>query len=115
VCAIIPHPPFAYVQVLEQLITLTKAQIVEALFAKNIFTKTHSAQIIDTLFELIKQSLQNGEDVLISGFGKFSVKEKQGRAGRNPQTGKPMTLLPRKVVTFKCSVVLRAAMNGEGD
>ena len=67
--------------------TLTKANIVEALFAKNIFTKTESAQIIDTLFDLIKQSLQNGEDVLISGFGKFSVKEKHGRIGRNPRDG----------------------------
>ena len=95
--------------------TLTKAQIVEALFAQNIFTKTESAQIIDTLFELIKQSLQNGEDVLISGFGKFSVKEKQGRKGRNPKTGKAMTLPLRRVVTFKCSGVLRAGMNGEGD
>ncbi|MGA2403425.1 MAG: integration host factor subunit alpha [Syntrophobacteraceae bacterium] len=95
--------------------TLTKAHIVEALFAKNIFTKTESARIIDTLFELIKQSLQKGEDVLISGFGKFSVKEKQARRGRNPQTGKAMKLPPRKVVSFKCSGVLRAAMNGEGD
>ena len=95
--------------------TLTKAQIVEELFAKGIFTKTQSAQIIDTLFELIKQSLQNGEDVLITGFGKFSVKEKQARSGRNPQTGEPMTLPPRKVVTFKCSGVLRTAINGEGD
>ena len=69
--------------------TLTKAHIVKALFAQNIFTKTESAQVIDTLFELIKQSLQNGEDVLISGFGKFSVKEKHGRTGRNPKTGKP--------------------------
>ena len=95
--------------------TVTKAHIVEALFAKNIFTKTESAQIIDTHFELIKQSLQNGEDVLISGFGKFSVQEKQARRGRNPQTGEPLKLAPRKVVTFKCSDVLRAAMNGEGD
>ena len=95
--------------------TLTKAHIVGALFVQNIFTKIHSAQIIDTLFELIKQSLQNGEDVLISGFGKFSVKEKYERNGRNPQTGKAMTLPPRKVVTFKCSGVLRAAMNGEGN
>ena len=55
--------------------TLTKVQIVEALFAKNIFTKTESAQIIETLFELIKQSLEHGEDVLISGFGKFVVKK----------------------------------------
>ncbi len=80
--------------------TFTKAHIVEALFAKNIFTKTQSAQTIDTLFELIKESLQNGEDVLISGFGKFSVKEKQARIGRNPQTGEPITLPPRKVVTL---------------
>jgi integration host factor subunit alpha len=95
--------------------TLTKAQIVEALFAKGIFTKIQSAQVIDTLFELIKQSLQNGEDVLISGFGKFSVKEKHGRIGRNPQTGEPLKLSPRKVVTFKCSDVLRAAINEERD
>ena len=95
--------------------TLTKAHIVEALLAKYIFTKTQSAQIIDTLFELIKQSLQNGEDVLVSGFGKFSVKGKHGHRGRNPQTGEPMMLPPRNVVTFRCSDVLRAAMNGEGD
>ncbi len=95
--------------------TLTKAHIVEALFAKNIFTKTQSARIIETLFELIKQSLQNGEEVLVSGFGKFSVQERQARKGRNPQTGKPITLPPRKVATYKCSGVLRARMNGEGD
>jgi integration host factor subunit alpha len=75
--------------------------------------KTQSAQIIDTLFELIKQSLQNGEDVLISEFGRFSVKEKQARTGRNPQTGKSMTLSQRKVVTFKCSRVLRKKINGQ--
>jgi integration host factor subunit alpha len=102
-------------KLLEQSMTLTKAQIVEALFAKNIFTKTQSAQVIDTLFELIRQSLQDGEDVLISGFGKFSVKEKQARIGRNPQTGKPMKLPARKVVTYKRSSVLRTAMNGEVD
>jgi integration host factor subunit alpha len=95
--------------------TLTKAHIVEALFAQNIFTKTGSAQVIDTLFELIKQTLQSGEDVLISGFGKFSVKEKRQRIGRDPQSGKPITLPSRQVVTFKCSNVLRAAINGEGE
>ena len=93
--------------------TLTKAQIVEELFAKAGFTKTQSAQIIDTLFELIKQSLEDGEDVLISGFGKFSVKEKQAHVARNPQTGMPIMLPPRKVVAFKCSGVLRAKINGE--
>jgi integration host factor subunit alpha len=95
--------------------TLTNAHIIEALFSKNIFTKIQSAQIIEALFELIKQSLQNGEDALISGLGKFSVKEKQQRVGRNPQTGEPLKLAPRKVVTFKCSNVLRAAMNGKSD
>jgi integration host factor subunit alpha len=94
---------------------LTKAHIVEELFAKNIFTKTESAQVIDTLSELVKQSLQDGEDVLISGFGKFSVQEEQARRGRNPQTGEPIMLPPRKVVTYKWSGVLRAGMNGEGD
>jgi integration host factor subunit alpha len=91
--------------------TVTKAHIVENLFAKNIFTKTESAQIIETLFELVKDSLEKGEDVLISGFGKFSVKEKNQRRGRNPQTGNPILLAPRKVVTFKCSGVLRERIN----
>ncbi|MFZ0944885.1 MAG: integration host factor subunit alpha [Syntrophobacteraceae bacterium] len=95
--------------------TITKAHIVEALFAQNIFTKPESAQIIDTLFELIKQSLQNGEEVFVSGFGKFLVKEKQARIGRNPQTGEPIMLPSRKVVTFKCSDILRAGVNGERD
>jgi len=95
--------------------TLTKAQILEALFARNIFSKTQSAQVIDTLFELIKKSLENGEDVRISGFGRFSMREKYQRNGRNPNTGESMNLPPRKVVTFKCSRVLRTAMNGESD
>jgi len=93
--------------------TLTKAHIMEELFARSSFTKKQSAQIIDTLFELIKLSLQNGETVLISGFGRFSVKEKRQRNSRNPQSGEPMTLPSRRVVTFKCSDVLRAAMKVE--
>jgi len=91
--------------------TVTKAHIVENLFAKNVFTKTESAQIIETLFEIVKDSLEEGDDVLISGFGKFSVKEKNQRRGRNPQTGDPILLAPRKVVTFKCSGVLRERIN----
>jgi integration host factor subunit alpha len=91
--------------------TLTKAHIVENLFAKNLFTKTESAHIVETLFELMKQSLEKGDDVLISGFGKFSVKEKLQRRGRNPQSGEPMTLPPRKVVTFKYAGVLKEKIN----
>jgi integration host factor subunit alpha len=93
--------------------TLNKAQIVENLFSKNLFTKGEASHIIETLFELMKQSLEDGEDVLISGFGKFLLKEKSRRMGRNPQTGEPLMLPPRKVVTFKCSGVLREAMNRE--
>ena len=91
--------------------TLTKVHIVENLFAENLFTKGESARIIETLFELIKQSLQDGDDVLISGFGRFSVKEKHQRRGRNPQSGEPMTLPPRKVVTFKYAGVLKEKIN----
>jgi integration host factor subunit alpha len=91
--------------------TLTKAHIVERLFARNLFTKGESAQIIETLFQLIKQSLVDGEDVLITGFGKFSVQEKQQRIGRNPQSGEPLVVSPRRVVTFKCSGILKGKMN----
>ncbi len=87
--------------------TLTKARIVENLFAKNLFTKTESTEIVETIFEIMKQTLERGEDVLISGFGKFSVKDKNERRGRNPQTGEPIILSSRRVVTFKCSGVLR--------
>ena len=91
--------------------TLTKAHVVKNLFAKNLFTKGESAKIIETVFELIKQSLEDGDDVLISSFGKFSVKEKHKRRGRNPQTGEPITLPPRRVVTFKLSSTLRDRIN----
>jgi integration host factor subunit alpha len=93
------------------MITLTKAHIAEKLFAQNIFTKGECSHIIETTFEIMKQTLESGEDVLITGFGKFSVNEKSQRRGRNPQTGEPMTLPPRRVVTFKCSGVLREKMN----
>jgi integration host factor subunit alpha len=91
--------------------TLTKAHIVENLFAKNLFTKGESAQIIETLFELIKQSLEQGDGVLITGFRKFCVKEKQQRMGRNPQTGESMRLPPRRVVTFHYSGNLKKKIN----
>lgn len=91
--------------------TLTKVQIVENLFAKNLFTKGESAQIIETLFELMKASLENSDDVLISGFGKFCVRQKNQRTGRNPQTGESLAIPSRTVITFKCSGVLKEKVN----
>ena len=91
---------------------LTKADIVETISKENGQTKNKSFEIVETLLEIIKSALESGEDVLISGFGKFSVNEKKARRGRNPATGETMMLSPRKVVTFKCSGKLRDMING---
>jgi len=92
--------------------TLTKAQIIDEISTRNGFTKKQSTETVETLFEIIKQTLTSGEDVLISGFGKFSVKHKAERRGRNPATGEDMMLAPRRVVTFRCSGKLRERVNG---
>jgi len=70
--------------------------------------------LFESLLEIMKDKLASGEDILISGFGKFCVKEKNQRKGRNPATGDDLILRPRKVVTFQCSQVLRQKINGEG-
>lgn len=87
--------------------TLTKARIVDAIQEQIGFPRKKSSDLVESLLEIIKQSLENGDDVLISGFGKFCVKNKSQRKGRNPATGEDMMLDRRKVVTFKCSSVLR--------
>jgi integration host factor subunit alpha len=92
---------------------LTKIQIVESIHSQIGFTQKGSSEIVETLLEIIKNTLESGEDVLISGFGKFCVKEKKERKGRNPATGDAMMLAPRKVVTFKCSGKLRDRINGK--
>ena len=91
--------------------TLTKANIVEAVAEQIGYTKNQSVNTIETFLELIKRSLESGEDVLVSGFGKFRVKEKRERRGRNPATGRDMMLEPRRVVTFNCSRKLRDMIN----
>ena len=91
---------------------LTKVQIVESICNQIGFTQKRSSEIIETLLEIIKSTLESGEDVLISNFGKFCVKQKEKRKGRNPATGDAMMLLPRKVVAFKCSGKLRDRING---
>jgi len=88
--------------------------IAEAVWNKTDISKSRSVQIVETLFETIKVTLESGEDVLISGFGKFSARHKQERRGRNPHTGEPLMLPPRKVVTFKCAGILRDKVNGKG-
>lgn len=86
---------------------LTKAQIVGTVQNHLGLSRKRSSQLIENLLEIIKKSLENDEDVLVSGFGKFCVKQKRERKGRNPATGDDMMLAPRKVVTFKCSGKLR--------
>jgi len=92
---------------------LTKAQIIQAVCNETGMPKWRSAELVDSAFEVIKGTLESGEDVLISGFGKWSVKEKGERRGRNPQAGEPIMLAPRKVVKFKCGSVLRDRIDGK--
>ncbi|HAY39648.1 MAG TPA: integration host factor subunit alpha [Desulfobacteraceae bacterium] len=91
---------------------LTKNDIVTSVNELG-FTKKKSVEIIETLLEIMKSTLEKNEDVLISGFGKFCVKQKKQRRGRNPATGADLILKERKVVTFKCSGKLRDKINGQ--
>ena len=93
--------------------TLTKIQIVESVRNQTGSPRNRSLENVETLLEIIKRTLASGEDVLVSGFGKFCVKEKKERKGRNPATGDAMMLKPRKVVTFTCSGKLRKRINGQ--
>jgi integration host factor subunit alpha len=90
--------------------TLTKSDIVDDL-AKAGFTRKRTVEILENLLEIVKQNLEKSEDVLVSGFGKFCVKKKGRRRGRNPATGEDLVLGERKVVTFTCSPVLRKKIN----
>jgi len=92
---------------------LTKSDIVTAVHELG-FTKKKSVDIIEALLEIIKGTLEKSQDVLISGFGKFCVKNKSKRRGRNPATGEDLTLRERRVITFKCSGKLRSKINGVG-
>jgi len=93
---------------------LTKTQVVDSVQERIGFSRKKSTELVEQLIEIIKDSIEAGDDVLISGFGKFCVKEKGVRKGRNPATGADMMLDQRKVVTFKCSSVLRDKVNNGG-
>ena len=91
--------------------SLTKQDIVERVYNELGIPKNQSVEVVESLLEIIKSSLESGDDVLVSGFGKFMVNEKKSRMGRNPATGESLMLGPRKVVTFKCSGKLREKVN----
>lgn len=91
---------------------LTKNAAVEKVKSELNFLKNESIEAVESLLELIKSTLESGEDVLISGFGKFCIRDKHERKGRNPATGEAAILPARRVVTFKCSGKLREKING---
>ena len=90
---------------------LTKADIIESVNQELGFPQKKSTELVEQLIETIKSTLASGDDVLVSGFGKFCVNEKRERRGRNPATGEEMMLRPRRVLTFKCSGKLRRKIN----
>ena len=93
--------------------TLTKSDIINAIYNSTDLKLHQATKIVENLFELIKKTLESGEDILISGFGKFYVKSKNDRRGRNPVTGNDLTLDARRVVTFRCSPILGKKINGK--
>ena len=94
--------------------TITKNKLVESICSKSELPKQESISAVESLLEIIKRTLESREDVMISGFGKFRVKDKKERRGRNPETGDDMKLRARRIVTFKCSNLMRDKINGKG-
>ena len=90
---------------------MTKADIVEALYEKVGFSKKQAADLVELVFETLKNSLAQGSKIKISGFGNFVVREKRSRVGRNPQTGESIEISARRVLTFRPSQVLRAEVD----
>jgi integration host factor subunit alpha len=91
---------------------MTKAEIVQALYARvGGFSKKESADIVDLVFEMLKETLAKGEKIKVSGFGNFVLRDKRQRPGRNPQTGDPIRISERRVLTFKASQILKQALN----
>lgn len=90
---------------------MTKADLVEELYMMATYTKKESDDIVDGVFELLKSTLESGENIKISGFGNFEMTEKSSRRGRNPQTGDPLEIAARKILTFKPGKVLKLAIN----
>jgi integration host factor subunit alpha len=92
--------------------TLTREPITKSVFDRLDISKAESANAVEATFEIIKKTLEAGEDVLVTGFGKLCVRDKGKRRGRNPRTDEDLILAERRVVTFKCSTVLKRRLNG---
>ena len=90
---------------------MTKADLVKKVNLNTDLTKKDSGQIVEHIFDLLKETLESGENIKIAGFGNFEVKEKATRRGRNPQTGTTIEITARKVLTFKPSQVLKQSIN----
>ena len=93
---------------------MTKAEIIEQIYEKVGFSKKESAEIVELVFDTMKETLERGEKIKISGFGNFVVRQKRPRIGRNPQTGQEIEITARRVLTFRPSQVLKSALNKEG-
>lgn len=91
--------------------TLTKADLVEQVYEHVGFSKKEASEVVESVFEALKQALEHGDKIKISGFGNFIVREKSARRGRNPQTNQPLVITARRVLVFKPSQVLKAALN----
>lgn len=92
---------------------MTKAEIIEQIYEKVGFSKKESAEIVEMVFDIMKETLEKGDKIKISGFGNFVVRSKRSRIGRNPQTGDEIEISARKVLTFRPSQVLKSALNRE--
>lgn len=90
---------------------MTKADLVECIYENIGISKTESAEIVESIFNILKETLETGEKIKISGFGTFTVKQKKSRMGRNPQTGGGITISARRVLTFKPSKILKKTLN----
>ena len=94
---------------------MTKADIIESVYEKVGFSKKEAADIVEMVFDTIKETLERGEKIKISGFGNFIVREKKSRVGRNPQTGEEIEISARRVLTFRPSQVLKNALNASAE
>jgi integration host factor subunit alpha len=100
---------------MRETMSMTKAELVSIISEKCSFSRQESVQIVDQVFQILKETLEAGEKVKISGFGNFITHEKRPRKGRNPQTGEEITVSGRRVLKFKPSALLRKVLNQEND